>query len=282
MDITLAKTFLEIIQSGSFIAAAERLHVTQTTITTRIKTLEELLGCQLFVRNRSGARLTDNGIRFTAYAQQMVQTWHAAKRDLPLPEGTVNLITIGGEISLWNPLLLQWFNCVRAELPSIAIRVEVAEADTLHKKLEGGVMDAALVHRPDYWSGMQVEELLEEKLIMVQSTSKPGTYIYIDWGDYFKQQHDSALVEFAKPGLSINLGPLALNHILEYGGSGYFRSRVVQSYIENGKLAVVEASPEFSYPIYLMYPRNKSDAVMPEVLKKLREASKREFDWSQH
>lgn len=282
MDITLAKTFLEIIQSGSFIAAAERLHVTQTTITTRIKTLEELLGCQLFVRNRSGARLTDNGIRFTAYAQQMVQTWHAAKRDLPLPEGTVNLITIGGEISLWNPLLLQWFNCVRAELPSIAIRVEVAEADTLHKKLEGGVMDAALVHRPDYWSGMQVEELLEEKLIMVQSTSKPGPYIYIDWGDYFKQQHDSALVEFAKPGLSINLGPLALNHILEYGGSGYFRSRVVQSYIENGKLAVVEASPEFSYPIYLMYPRNKSDAVMPEVLKKLREASKREFDWSQH
>lgn len=282
MDITLAKTFLEIIQSGSFIAAAERLHVTQTTITTRIKTLEELLGCQLFVRNRSGARLTDNGIRFTAYAQQMVQTWHAAKRDLPLPEGTVNLITIGGEISLWNPLLLQWFNCVRAELPSIAIRVEVAEADTLHKKLEGGVMDAALVHRPDYWSGMQVEELLEEKLIMVQSTSRPGPYIYIDWGDYFKQQHDSALVEFAKPGLSINLGPLALNHILEYGGSGYFRSRVVQSYIENGKLAVVEASPEFSYPIYLMYPRNKSDAVMPEVLKKLREASKREFDWSQH
>ena len=282
MHITLAKTFLEIIQSGSFIAAAERLHVTQTTITTRIKTLEELLGCQLFVRNRSGARLTDNGIRFTAYAQQMVQTWHAAKRDLPLPGGTVNLITIGGEISLWNPLLLQWFNCVRAELPSIAIRVEVAEADTLHKKLEGGVMDAALVHRPDYWSGMQVEELLEEKLIMVQSTSRPGPYIYIDWGDYFKQQHDSALVEFAKPGLSINLGPLALNHILEYGGSGYFRSRVVQSYIENGKLAVVEASPEFSYPIYLMYPRNKSDAVMPEVLKKLREASKREFDWSQH
>lgn len=282
MDITLAKTFLEIIQSGSFIAAAERLHVTQTTITTRIKTLEELLGCQLFVRNRSGARLTDNGVRFTAYAQQMVQTWHAAKRDLPLPEGTVNLITIGGEVSLWNPLLLQWFNCLRSELPAIAIRVEVAEADTLHKKLEGGVMDAALVHRPDYWSGMQVEELLEEKLIMVQSTSKPEPYIYIDWGDYFKQQHDSALVEFAKPGLSINLGPLALNHILEYGGSGYFRSRVVQKYIENGELAVVEASPEFSYPIYLMYPRNKNSAVMSQVLKTLREASKREFDWSQH
>ncbi|SDK57048.1 transcriptional regulator, LysR family [Methylophilus rhizosphaerae] len=282
MDITLARTFLEIIQSGSFIAAAERLHVTQTTITTRIKTLEELLGCQLFVRNRSGAKLTDNGIRFTAYAQQLVQTWHAARRDLPLPEGTANSITIGGEISLWNPLLLQWFNFLRVEIPSIAIRVEVSEAATLHKQLEGGVMDAALVHRPDYWSGMQIEELLEEKLIMVRSSQNPQPYIYIDWGDYFKQQHDSALVEFTKPGLSINLGPLALNHILEHGGSGYFRSRVVQTYIENGELEKVETAPEFSYPIYLMYPRNSKNAVMTQVLAKLRESSKKDFDWSQH
>ncbi|MCB5186647.1 LysR family transcriptional regulator [Methylobacillus caricis] len=282
MDITLAKTFLEIIQSGSFIAAAERLHVTQTTVTTRIRTLEDLLECQLFVRNRSGARLTDNGIRFASYARQFVQTWNAAKRDLPLPQGTVNLITIGGEISLWNPLLLQWFNFLRLEMPTMAIRVEVGETASLHKKLEGGVMDAALVHQPDYWSGMQVEELLEEKLIMVRSTRNSDPYIYIDWGEYFKQQHDSALAELAKPGLSINLGPLALNHIIENGGSGYFRSRVVQKYIEEGSLAVVEASPEFSYPIYLIYPRNRNNAVMEQVLRQLRAASRKDFDWSQH
>jgi DNA-binding transcriptional LysR family regulator len=44
MDITLARTFLEIVDSGNFVRAAERLHVTQTAVSVRVQTLEELLG----------------------------------------------------------------------------------------------------------------------------------------------------------------------------------------------------------------------------------------------
>lgn len=282
MDITLARTFLEIIRSGSFIAAAERMYVTQTTVTARIRNLEELLKCRLFVRNRSGAKLTDNGERFVSHARQLVQTWEAAQRDLPLPEGAVNLITIGGEISLWNPLFLNWLTYLQRDMPSMAIRAEVGETQTLHKKLEDGLMDAAVVHQPDYWSGMQVEELLEEKLVLVRSTKNPEPYIYIDWGEYFRQQHDSAIAEYSKAGITMNLGPLALYYLVENGGSGYFRSRVVQRYIDDGSLELVPRSPEFSYPIYLIYPRNKYNELMAQVLDLLREASRADFDWSQH
>ena len=58
MDIELARTFLAIVRCGSFIAAAEQLCVTQTTVTARVKNLEAQLNCPLFVRNRAGARLT--------------------------------------------------------------------------------------------------------------------------------------------------------------------------------------------------------------------------------
>ncbi|MDX9875738.1 MAG: LysR family transcriptional regulator, partial [Spongiibacteraceae bacterium] len=58
MDIDLARTFLSVVRCGSFIAAAEQLHVTQTTVTARIHNLEGQLGCRLFVRNRGGARPT--------------------------------------------------------------------------------------------------------------------------------------------------------------------------------------------------------------------------------
>ncbi len=75
MDIELARTFLEITRGGSFIAAAERLHVTQTAITARVQKLEAQLGCSLFVRNRAGARLTANGEKFIGYASQLVQSW---------------------------------------------------------------------------------------------------------------------------------------------------------------------------------------------------------------
>ncbi|MES2182783.1 MAG: LysR family transcriptional regulator, partial [Pseudomonadota bacterium] len=59
MDIDLARTFLEITKTGSFIKAAEQLHVTQTAVTARMHNLEEQLKCRLFVRNRNGASLTE-------------------------------------------------------------------------------------------------------------------------------------------------------------------------------------------------------------------------------
>ena len=60
MDITLAKTFIEVVRCGSFVAAAEQLHVTQTTVTARIQNLESMLGCVLFVRSRHGASMRNN------------------------------------------------------------------------------------------------------------------------------------------------------------------------------------------------------------------------------
>jgi len=63
MDIDQARTFLAIAAHGSFLEAAKRLHVTQSTVSARIHNLESDLGAQLFVRNRSGASLTSAGRR---------------------------------------------------------------------------------------------------------------------------------------------------------------------------------------------------------------------------
>ncbi|HBS81093.1 MAG TPA: LysR family transcriptional regulator, partial [Pseudomonas sp.] len=122
MDIDLARTFLEIIRSGSFIATAERLHITQTAVTARVRSLETQLGCRLFVRNRAGARLTSNGERFVTHATQLVQTWETARRDLPLPRGYDKLLSLGAEISLCNPLMLAWVQQLRQMLPDHAFR----------------------------------------------------------------------------------------------------------------------------------------------------------------
>ncbi|NIU63656.1 MAG: LysR family transcriptional regulator, partial [Pseudomonas stutzeri] len=56
-------------------------------------------------------------------------------------------------------------------------------------------LDAALVHQPEYWPGLQVEQLLEEKLIQVVQTQNPAPYLYVDWGPAFRKQHNQALPE---------------------------------------------------------------------------------------
>jgi len=174
MDIDLARTFLEIVRSGSLIAAAERLHLTQTAISARVQNLEGQLNCKLLVRNRAGARPTADGEAFIAYANQLVQTWEAAQRDLPLLAGYRNVLHIGGELSLCNPLMLNWVRRLRQALPNHAVRTQMAEGASLQRQLELGVLDAALVFQPLYSPGLQVEQLLEEKLIQVRLAGAPS------------------------------------------------------------------------------------------------------------
>ncbi|MFK0088717.1 LysR family transcriptional regulator [Pseudomonas sp. NPDC090755] len=282
MDIELARTFLEIVRSGSLVAAAERLHVTQTAITARVQKLEQHLSCQLFIRSRSGASLTADGEAFVVYANQLVQTWEAARRDLPLPEGCHQVLHIGGEVSLGNPMVLDWVGALHQQMPSHAIRNEVSDGESLLRKLEMGVLDAVLVYQPTYGPGLQVEQLMEEKLIRIRRTDKPEPYIYIDWGEAFRRQHDAALPECARPSLSFNLGPLALQFILEHGGSGYFRTRVVQSYLDSGVFERVPQAPEFTYPTYLVHARERDSEALQQAFRILRErVAAGDSDWSQ-
>ncbi len=278
MDIELARTFLEIVRGGSFMAASEQLHITQTTVTARVHNLEGLLGCRLFVRTRSGAQLTENGEHFVPFANQLVQTWEASRRDLPLPEGRRELVSIGCEVSLWNPLLTRWLARLARNRPDLAVRVEVGEQDKLQEKLQLGLIFAALVHQPKYWTGVQVEQLLEEKLILVRAASNPEPYIFIDWGDTFRQQHNAALPHYARAGMQMSLGPLALHYLLENGGSGYFRTRVVQRHLDSGELVRVPESPEFAYPVFLTYNTPCSQPVMQQVLQNVREAAREEAE----
>lgn len=281
MDINLARTFLEIVRCGSFVAAAEQLHVTQTTVTARIQGLEAILGCELFVRSRLGARMTPNGEKFLGHASKLVQTWEAARRDLPLPEGHESLFALGGEVSLCNPILFNWATRLRERAPAQAIRVEAGDGEALQRQVDLGALDAALVYQPEYRPAVQVEQVLEEKLIQVRSVRNPEPYVFVDWGPDFRHQHDTALPGLSRAPLRFNLGPLALQYLLQCGGRGYFRTRVVQKYLETGLLARVEQAPEFSYPVYLAYSRDSRSPFLAEAIETLRGVITNDIDWSQ-
>ena len=56
MDIELARTFLAIVSAGSFVRAAERLHVSQTTVSARVRSLEQQLRRPLSSATRPAPR----------------------------------------------------------------------------------------------------------------------------------------------------------------------------------------------------------------------------------
>lgn len=258
MDVNRVRTFLEIVDCGSFLRAAERLHVTQTTVSARIRTLEDELGRPLFVRNRNGARLTRAGKEFERFAQSFVQVWERARHQLAIPSGRTSVVALGGELSLWNPLLLDWLVWMKSAEPKIAIHAHVGVPDQLLEQLRTGVLDIAVLYAPKLLPGFKVDLLVEEQLVLVRCAGPDGAshsddYVYVDWGPLFAAQHDSSSTAFGEPGLLVGLGPLGLNYILRAGGMGYFRKGVVSPLIEEGRLEAVEGAPQFTYPAYAVY-----------------------------
>lgn len=282
MDLELARTFLTIVHSGSFVSAANQLHLTQTAVTARIKNLESQLDCTLFIRNRAGAKLTGEGERFVDFAQKIIQTWENAKREVPSPDCDPNLLTLGSEVTLSNPLLLQWVRLIRQTWPSLKIRVEVGDSAALQQQVLQGRMDAVLVYRPFYCEGLQVEHILEEKLIQIEAVNNSEPYIFVDWGMAFRKEHNAVFTELDDPELSFNLGPLAFQYLARYGGRGYFRTRIAQRALRKGVIRAVPNAPEFSYPIFLVYARNTTSQALEPTVPLLRRIAAGEPDWTEH
>ncbi len=279
MDIVLARTFLEIVDCGNFIRAAERLHVTQTAVSVRVQTLEALLGRKLFVRNKAGATLTPAGEQFLRYAPLLIQVWERAKHQVAVPPGLRAVVAVGAELTLWSPFLLDWLVWMRRSTPQLALRTQVGLPEGLMNQVSEGILDLAVLYAPQHRPGLKVELLMKEKLVLVTTAKgkaehRSGDYVYVDWGADFAAQHNLTFPERANPGTYVGLGPLGLQYILKVGGSGYFRTHAVAPYLRSRRLRLVRGAPEFLYPAYAVYSEGADIKVMAPALAGLRHIAK--------
>ena len=277
MDIELARTFLEIVSTGSFIKAADRLHVAQTTVSARVRLLEQQLGRPLFVRNKAGATLTTAGEQFLRFAPTFVQLWQRARQQVAVPEGHSAVLTVGSEVSLWQPLLLEWVRVMRRSHQDIALRVHVDVPQDLITHVAAGLVDIAIMYAPQHRPGLEIDLLMEEELVLVTTNlnnyqAGDARYVHVEWGPDFSLHHAVSFPD-STPSLVANLGPLALNYILLEGGSGYFRMRAVKSYLNSGKLHLVPGAPRFSFPVYAAHSVNVDAATLGRALDALRKVA---------
>jgi LysR family transcriptional regulator, flagellar master operon regulator len=282
MDIELARTFIEIVSTGSFIKAADRLHVAQTTVSARVRLLEQQLGRPLFVRHKGGASLTPAGEQFLRFAPSFVQLWQRARQQVAVPEGHRAVLTIGSEVSLWQPLLVQWVRMMRRSHSDIAIRVHVDVPQDLITHVAAGLVDIAIMYAPQHRPGLEIDLLMEEELVLVATDlttykANDPRYVHVEWGPDFAIHHAASFPDTI-PSLVANLGPLALDYILSEGGSGYFRLHAVQPHLASGQLHLVPGAPQFSFPIYATHSTNIDAATLGAALTVLRAVAKVELE----
>ena len=278
MDIAVARTFLEVLKSGSFVAAAANLNITQTAVSARIRVLEEQLGRPLFVRSKAGAKLTPAGQQFHRFAATLVQVWESAERAVASPVGRERMVTLGAEPSLWSPLLKHWLLWMRREWPSVGVSIRIESAEHLIEQVQEGSLDVAVVYGLPRRPGLITELLFEERLILVRAVRSgqefgAADHVHVFWGDDFDASYGAAFPEDPTPTVSISHGPLALDYILQAGGSGYFREGFLKPYVADGLVTPVPDSPAFSYSASLVHSTRAEEGMIDTIRSGLRAAA---------
>jgi LysR family transcriptional regulator, flagellar master operon regulator len=267
MDINAARTFLEIVKTGSFVRAARNLNITQTAVSARIRVLEDQLDRPLFIRNKAGARLTAAGEQFLKYATTLVQVWERAHHEVAMPAGREDVLAVGAEYSLWNPLIRDWLIWMRTECVDVAIRAHIGVADDLVEQVQDGVVDIAVVYAPPQRPGIVSELLLDEKLVAVSTDSDRREligedYVYVNWGWHFRTDHHAVFPDGPSPALTVDHGPLAIEYMLAVGGAAYLRMGAARPYLESGRFHLVSGMPSFSHSVHAVYSAKADERLM--------------------
>lgn len=275
MNITLAKTFLAVLEHRNFNRAADVLNVTQSTVTMRINTLEEQLGQKLFVRSRAGVEPTSVGWHFRPYSEMMIQIWQQARQEITLPVDRSTRFKIGAESSVWQGLVEEWILKVSEGNKKLSLLIENKTADVLNSHLAQGLLDAAVMYDARPRTNVAYDFVCDEHIVLVSKTPRARTsfhpeYVYVEWGQDFRIEHAKVQPEEITPPVTINDGEWALRWIERRGGSAYFPIPLIEERVERGELYVVPDVPAFYRSVWISYQeRLKATDWFPSILQDL-------------
>jgi DNA-binding transcriptional LysR family regulator len=146
LDFDLLRCFLAVAEAGGFTAAGERIGLTQSGISVRIRRLEERLGRRLLERNTRRVALTEGGELFLSYARRMVDLNDEAVGRLRggLAEGRLRLGIADYVVPDQLPKILGRFNRL---YPGVKMEMRTGLSMDLLPGFEQGEFDVVLACR---------------------------------------------------------------------------------------------------------------------------------------
>jgi DNA-binding transcriptional LysR family regulator len=172
MDIYQVRYFLAITETGNFTKAAERLLVSQPSLSAGIKKLERELGVILFERGGRKAVLTPAGQFFLKKAQSILAEYQSILVDLKgfqakpiLRLGLLRTIRIGS--------FAQLIGSFRQAYPNIAIELQDGGVVDLREKLDAGEIDILITGLDDIETSSNCLPLFKQRIAIAVANSHP-------------------------------------------------------------------------------------------------------------
>lgn len=174
MELRHLRYFDALAETLHFTRAAERLHVTQSTLSHQIRQLEDELGTPLFDRGGKRVRLTEAGEMLRSHMTPALEQIDRGVRALRTPGGTITgRLRLGTTPSFNTRVVPHCLATLLAQYPTIEVVVEELAAASINRRLQAGHLDMAVSYRPPEGSELWFEPLYNEELRLVVGVRHP-------------------------------------------------------------------------------------------------------------
>lgn len=175
MDIQELEAFWWIAQTGSFNRAAERLYLTQPSVTARIQSLEKELGQPLFERKPRGVRLTDAGRVLLPHAERVLQDIRKARRAVAdLETATGGTLWVGSALTTSTYTLPQILARFKTSYPGVEVSVRTGRSQQIQQLVLDDSVQMGLVHSPlASHADIAATPLYDEPIVLVVHPGHP-------------------------------------------------------------------------------------------------------------
>jgi DNA-binding transcriptional LysR family regulator len=151
MDMNIQKyvAFVKAVEYGSFTKAAEALSYSQSGISRMIRDLEDEWHIALLERDRSGIRLTSDGVRLLPYAAKVCQEFQKLQAQVDrlkgLESGLIRIGTISSVATHWLPNVIKAFH---KDYPHIDYELKLGDYDEIEEWIVKGQVDCGFIRLP--------------------------------------------------------------------------------------------------------------------------------------
>lgn len=268
MDTELLKTFLEVSRTRHFGRAAEALYLTQSAVSFRIRQLENQLNVNLFTRHRNNIRLTPAGERLLPYAENLMNTWLAAKKEVA-QTSQHNEFSIGASPALWECMLSSWLERLCAEYCDMNFEARIAQRQSLVKQLHERQLDLFLTTEAPKMDEFSSQLMGHFPLALFckapNSQRQDLNFLQLDWGPDF-HQHEVRDCEGEKsPYLSTSSAALICQMMGPLHGCAWLP---VEWSGNQGGFVQVAGSDELMRPLYAVWLQNSDKQHLAQALLK--------------
>ncbi len=149
MEIRVLRYFLETAREGNMTRAAQRLHVTQPTLSKQIKELENELGKPLFIRHNFSVSLTEEGMILRKRAEDLLSLADKIENEFQTMDSiTGGNVTIGCSESHLISYLAQAIQQMNQQYSDIHYQIVSGDTEQVVEKLDRGILDFAIISEP--------------------------------------------------------------------------------------------------------------------------------------